>query len=304
MKYTGTGGIRIRLHWFFLLMLFVLGFMGYLWETLILFVLVLAHELVHLLAARAHGLGTGEVMLFPFGGVATVEEALELDPRAEQQVALAGPLFNFLLAGISLVVYSNVPAWRDEEIFLFFIRCNLVLGAFNLLPALPLDGGRILRAMLSATLGFRRATELAIRLSQLQAGLLAALGLYLYWRGQLHTTLFAAAFFLFYAASHERTAAIYVFIRSLTRKKQVFLREGVMPVVTLMASADAPLKDVLRQFAMKKYHRVVVLDKDGQVLGEVLEHDLVEVMLRRGGRAAVRTALPQKTCHSPTIQVK
>jgi stage IV sporulation protein FB len=269
-----------------------------------LFALVLAHELVHLLAARAHGLGTGEVMLFPFGGVATVAEALELDPKAEHYVALAGPLFNFVLAALSLVIYANMPAWRDEEIFLFFIRCNLVLGAFNLLPALPLDGGRILRARLSATLGFRRATELAIRLSQLQAVLLAALGLYLYWHGQMHTSLFAAAFFLYYAASHERTAAFYVFIRSLTSKKQAFLKEGVMPLVTLMAAADAPLKDVLRQFAMKKYHRVVVVDKDGHVLGEVLEHDLVEVMLRSGGSVTVRSALPQKTCHSPTIQVK
>jgi stage IV sporulation protein FB len=286
-------------------LLFALGFLGYLWETLILFALVFAHELVHLLAARAYGLGAGEVMLFPFGGVATVDEALELDPRAEQHVAMAGPLFNFSLAAVSLVIYANVPAWREEEMFLFFMRCNLVLGVFNLLPALPLDGGRILRAGLSATLGFRRATELAIRLSKAQAVLLAALGLYLYWRGQLHTTLFAAAFFLFYAASHERTAAIYVFIRGLTGKKQAFLREGVMPVVTLMAAADAPLKDVLRQFAMKKYHRIVVVDRDGQVVGEAMESEVVEAMLRRGGSVTMRSVLlHHNTCRFPPLHIK
>jgi stage IV sporulation protein FB len=305
LKFTGIGGVSIRFHWVFLLLLFVLGFLGYLWEALILFTLIFVHEIVHVLAARAHGLGTSQVLLFPLGGMATPEDALELDPQAEYKVALAGPLFNFLLAAVSLVIYANVPVWREEETFLFFIRCNLVLGFFNLLPALPLDGGRILRARLSATLGFRRATELAIYLSQLQAGLLAALGLYLYWRGQLHTTLFAAAFFLYCAAVRERTAAIYIFIRSLTRKKQTFFRQGVMPLVTLMALAETPVKDVLRQFVMKKYHCIVVVDKDGRVLGEVMEHDLVEVMLRRGGSVTMRSVLlHQNTCHSPHLHLK
>lgn len=294
LKFSSVNGVDIRFHWVFVLLLFTLGFLGYLWETLILFILVLAHEVVHLLVARAHGLGAGEIMLFPFGGVAKVEDVLELDPQVEHNVALAGPLFNFFLVAISLVFYANIPPWRQSEMFLFFIRCNIVLGSFNLLPALPLDGGRILRARLSATLGFRRATELAIRISLLISALMAMLGFYLYFLGHFHATLFAAAFFLYYAASRERTAAIYAFIRSLTRKKQVFLAEGVFPLVTLMALADAPLKDVLRLFAMKKYHRIVVVEKDGQVLGEAMEHEVVEVLMQRGISATMRSVLRRK----------
>ena len=64
-----------------------------------------------------------------------------------------------------------------------------------------------------------------------------------------------------------------------------------MPLVTLIALPDTPVKDVLRQFVMKKYHRIVVVDKDGQVLGEAMENEVVEVMLSRGGSVTMRSVL-------------
>ncbi|MCR3923443.1 MAG: site-2 protease family protein, partial [Firmicutes bacterium] len=291
MKLFRLGGITFRFHWVFILLLFFLAFYGYLGETLILFGLVLAHEIVHLLVARAHGLEVGDVELFPFGGVANIEDVLELDPQVESTVSLAGPLFNFALVAVALLVYANVPAWQTNEMLLFFIRGNLTLGFFNLLPALPLDGGRILRARLCAVLGFQQATELAIRISQLLALLLFALALYLFYLGDLHITLFAAAFFLYYASEKERTVAMYAFIRGLGRKKKILYDQGVMPLTTLMALKDAPLKDILRRFAMKKFHRVLIVTKDGHVLGEVMEDDVVDTIMEKGIYASVETAL-------------
>ena len=155
MKLFQLGGISFRFHWVFVLLLFVLAFYGYLAETAILFSLVLMHEVVHMLVARAQGLEVGDVELFPFGGVARIEDVLELDPQVESVVSLAGPLFNFALVAISLLIYANIPSWQNNEILLFFMRSNLTLGFFNLLPALPLDGGRILRARLCGVLGFQ-----------------------------------------------------------------------------------------------------------------------------------------------------
>ncbi len=294
MKIIRLGGVTVSFHWVFVIVLFFLALYGYLEETAMLFGLVLAHEFVHLLVARAHGLEVGAVELFPFGGVARIEDALELDPQVESNVAMAGPLFNFLLAALCLVFYANIPAWQTSEAFLFFIRCNLVLGFFNLLPALPLDGGRILRARLTSPLGFRQATELAIRISQLTALLMFLLGLFFIYTGHLHLTLFAAAFFLFFAASRERTAAIYAFIRSLSTKKNVFLSQGVMPVVTLMALEETPLREVLRYFAMKKFHRVVIVNRQGRVVGEVMENDIIDTVMKKGVHATVRTVLPRR----------
>ena len=124
------------------------------------------------------GLEVGEVELFPLA-VSQKLKMPELDPHVESVVSLAGPLFNFVLAAAGILLYANISAWRQNEVLLFFIRSNLTLGLFNLLPALPLDGGRILRAKLCGTLGFQKATELCIRLSQLLALLIFALGLYL-----------------------------------------------------------------------------------------------------------------------------
>ncbi|MDW7651148.1 MAG: site-2 protease family protein [Bacillota bacterium] len=294
MRLFRLGGISFRFHWVFLLLLFVLAFYGYLEETLILFGLVLAHETVHMVVAKAHGLEVGDVELFPFGGVARIEDVLEMDPQVETNVSLAGPLFNFILVAISLIVYANIPSWQQHETFLFFIRCNLVLGFFNMLPALPLDGGRILRARLAGTLGFQQATELAIRISQIMASLLFSLAIWLFYTGHFHATLFAAAFFLWFAAEKERTVAMYAFVRSLNRKKSLFYAQGVIPLVTLMALDDAPLKEVLRRFAMKKYHRVVVVSKDGHVLGEIMESDVLDTIMRKGIFVSVSAALRRR----------
>ncbi|MBS4031040.1 MAG: site-2 protease family protein [Clostridiales bacterium] len=294
MKIFSFGGISVKFHWVFILLLFLLAFYGYLAETLILFGLVFAHEIIHMLVARAHGLEVGDVELFPFGGVARIEDVLELDPQVESNVALAGPLFNFTLAALAVIAYANVPSLQQHETFLFFIRCNLVLGFFNLLPALPLDGGRVLRARLAGTMGFQQATELAIRISHLMAFILLAIAVYLFLHEHFHITLFAASFFLFYAASKERTVAMYTFIRSLGRKKKMFVEQGVMPLVTLMALEDAPLKEVLRRFAMKKYHRIVVVSRDGKVLGEALENEVVDTVVYKGIYATMQNVLQRK----------
>ncbi|MBS4022924.1 MAG: site-2 protease family protein [Dethiobacter sp.] len=294
MKIFRFYGITVQFHWVFILLVFLLAFYGYLGETLILFGLVLAHEVVHMLVARAHGLEVGEVVLFPFGGVARIEDVLELDPQVESNVAMSGPLFNFFLVAIALVAYANMPEWQKNETFLFFIRCNLVLGFFNLLPALPLDGGRILRARLTSLLGFQQATEVAIRISKLMSVVMLLLGMYLFYDGHFHITLFAAAFFLYFAATREHTVAVYAFIRSLSSKKKVLLDQGVMPVVILMALDDAPLKEVLRRFAMKKYHRILIVGRDGRIIGEAMESDIIDTIMSKGIYAAVRTAITRK----------
>ncbi|HZK24255.1 MAG TPA: site-2 protease family protein [Oscillospiraceae bacterium] len=294
MKLFRLGGITFSFHWVFILLLFLLALFGYLGETLILFGLVLAHELVHMFTARAQGLEVSEVELFPFGGVAKIEDVLELDPQVESVVSLAGPLFNFALVALALLLYANVPEWQQNELLLFFIRSNLTLGFFNLLPALPLDGGRILRARLCGILGFQQATELAIRISQLLALLLFALTLYLFYLGDFHVTLLAAATFLYFASEKEKTAAMYAFIRGLGRKKRVLYEQGVMPLVSLLSLRDTLMKDILRRFAMKKFHRVLVVTREGQVLGEVMEDEVVETIVREGLYTTIESALRHK----------
>ncbi|MBL8947501.1 MAG: site-2 protease family protein [Myxococcales bacterium] len=152
--------------------------------TLSLFAIVVMHEFGHVLAARRYGIVTRDIMLLPIGGVASMER-LPDDPRQEFVVAIAGPAVNVALAlGFAALAFAldrplaaaGVLEHADWVGQLFW--ANVVLAVFNLIPAFPMDGGRVLRALLALRMGTDRATATAARLGQGLALLFGFLGLF------------------------------------------------------------------------------------------------------------------------------
>jgi len=180
-KIGNVFGIPVRIHATFLLLLygvalfsdsplFVLG------ALLTTFGCVLLHELGHSLVARAFGLHVEDITLWPLGGMARMSEIPE-NARIEALIAIAGPAVNFLLAGAGLLAltFTYVLGSLSEggQSFLqFFVVANLLQGGFNLLPAFPMDGGRLLRALLGRKGDWLRATETAVRVGRWIAGLM------------------------------------------------------------------------------------------------------------------------------------
>ncbi len=280
MRVINIGGIPLLLNPFFLLLLGGAALGGFLREALILFTIVSLHEGAHALVARGLGLQVMEIELYPFGGVARLEEALELDPQAEKHVALAGPLFNFVLAGGALALYMN-QVWVSEGL-LFFVRLNLILGFFNLLPALPLDGGRILRAGLAPSLGFQKATAFSLKLSRALALALLLAGGVLLFLDYRDISLIFAGLFLLYAVHKENKNFMYQFVRYLVRKREDMEEKGALPAAYIVAVEDASLKEILHLFSPRKYHLILVLDRSMRVLGEVSETEIIEKVLQEG----------------------
>ena len=158
-------GVPVRLHFTFILLLVFLLFIGIgekqsglstVLYVLALFASVLLHELGHALVARSHGIGTTEIVMFPIGGVSRPERAMKA--REELWIALAGPLVNFLIAGALLgwmaaqkgiVAFEQLRQPTDANLVERIALGNLILGVFNLLPAYPMDGGRVLRSLLA-----------------------------------------------------------------------------------------------------------------------------------------------------------
>ncbi len=137
---------------------------------------VLLHEFGHALAARHYGIQTRRIVLWPLGGVAQ----LEADPRTPKQelhIALAGPAVNFAIAAALWVVVNllGLPAYG---LLASLIVANLSLGLFNLVPAFPMDGGRILRAFLATRIGGRRATDIAVKIGKVAAASLIVAGFF------------------------------------------------------------------------------------------------------------------------------
>ena len=192
-----VGGVAIRVHATFLLLLLWFGIAaGLQTQSLggavhgvlfvcIVFACVVLHELGHAFVARRYGIGTRDITLLPIGGMARLTD-MPREPRAEIAIALAGPAVNFAIA---LAIWLLLPgedvadrlqsaaAGGDVPLAVSVLLVNLSLGIFNLLPAFPMDGGRVLRALLALRLPVVRATRIAARVGQAVAVVFVALGL-------------------------------------------------------------------------------------------------------------------------------
>lgn len=175
-------GIEIKLHWSMplLLLVFWVGLAGSLTPPgsgmsvgllnaglllLALETIVLLHELGHSLVAKAYGLKVVDITFWPLGGMARMSQIPE-DTRIEATIALAGPAVNFVLAALALPVAAIAGESMIGALSWNFVWMNLLLGGFNLLPAFPMDGGRVLRAVLARDGDWLRATERAVRIGR------------------------------------------------------------------------------------------------------------------------------------------
>src|SRR5262252_5850135 len=219
-------GTAVRVHVTFLLFLgwifaasWVAGGADAAWQGLaflvLLFACVVAHEFGHIFTARAFGVSTPDVTLLPIGGVARLERIPE-EPYQEFLVAIAGPLVNVAIALILLgfadarLDPGALAAVESTKISLIdrLADVNLFLAGFNMIPAFPMDGGRVLRALLASRLGFVRATEIAAFIGQGVAFALGFVGLF------FNPMLIFIAIFVYLAASSE---AHLVAIRAMSR---------------------------------------------------------------------------------------
>jgi Zn-dependent protease len=184
-------GIKLELHGSFLLLLAYVAWEGWraastvglVWSVITLvafFSCVVLHELGHSLTAMRYGIGVRRILLMPIGGMAEFD-SIPRQPSRELLMTLAGPAVNFTIAAALWFVVRTF----DGEVLLYSLNgliyqllvANLVMGCFNLLPAFPMDGGRILRALLAIRLPYVRATHFAAMVGKIVAvlGILAAL---------------------------------------------------------------------------------------------------------------------------------
>ena len=312
-------GIDVRLHVTFLLLPAIYGLVGYsaggvggaaaaVGSVLLVFLCVLLHEFGHALAARHYGIPTRDITLLPIGGVARLERMPE-EPAQEIVVALAGPAVNLaILLGLGLVTgFGHVfhpPAVDDMDpggrlgVVGRLVQVNAYLLLFNLIPAFPMDGGRVLRALLARGLGYVRATAIAANVGQVIAVGFGVVGLgWLKSHGiSGNPVLVLIAFFIFMAGSQEATA---VRMRDLTR--DVRLQEALITDFRALP-VTATLGDAVELLLHGSQQDFPVVDDTGRAVGVLTRADLVTALGKGGpdtpAAAVMRRDVPAVSVHA------
>jgi Zn-dependent protease len=253
--------------------------------TLLLFIIVVLHELGHSVVAQHYGIPVKDIVLLPIGGVAQMARIPE-DPKQELLIAIAGPLVNFVLAGVMVIanlafglsgglgnplaLLYGLGGVSVASIFNYLFIANLFLGIFNLLPAFPMDGGRILRALLATRLDYVRATDIAGVIGKLMAILLGAWGLF---GGGIFLILIA--FFVFVEADQEgKMVKIRHMLRGLTVAQAYSAQARTLnPQVTVGEAMELALSSLQTDFP---------ICYSGQVIGMLTKAKLIETLNQRG----------------------
>jgi Zn-dependent protease/CBS domain-containing protein len=280
MKYSfkigSAWGIPIELHvTFILLMIAVLVFtfpdLYFFVLILFLFVFVVVHELSHSWVARRYNIKVRKIILYPIGGASEIEEIPE-NPSIEWRMAIAGPLTSFAIGGLLLgfdqfitIETPKLPGFAVTGSLLFTLGIlNLLLGAFNLIPAFPMDGGRVFRALLAERMKYSDATKYAAFLGRLLGILMAVFGfLYNFW-------LIIIGVFIYIGASEEAEQTIVATTVARVRVKDVMYPEAAV------TKPETTLAEALEIMFKARYHDVLV-EKDGALQGIVTWKEVMKV---------------------------
>ncbi len=284
-------GIPIKLHITFLLILPVFGWIfansapifGFndveplslryalgMAASLLLFTCVLLHELGHSYVAKKHGTNIQSITLFLFGGVSSMEE-IPRDPKIEFKMALAGPGVSLVIGSILIIVYE---LFKTDDPYLRLVwllgYINIILFVFNLIPAFPMDGGRVLRAWLAGRMSYIRATRTAAGIGKMFAIFMGIFGFLSAMQGGGGLWFILIAFFIYIGASEEEKSTEISVILEGVKIKDIMSKE--VKTVTSGMSVEE-LVDIMFKF---KHMGYPVVD-DTEVKGIVTFTDVQKV---------------------------
>lgn len=295
-KIAEVAGISINIHITFLILILIFG--KWFFFVVAVFFFVTLHELAHSLVAKKFGIKVKEITLLPIGGVASMAKMPE-KPYQEFLISIAGPLTNI---AIVIIFYFPLKLFVGEEVFFgafrtfftghiprtlipAFVICqvywiNLILAGFNLLPAFPMDGGRILRSILAQKYGFRRATKIAVNFGHIFALLFGYIGL---MHGRL--MLLIIAVFIYMAASSEE---LQVDVRSTLKKFKV---KDILPAQFLTLQVDATLSKVLELIFHSHQEDFPVMGENNTMAGFITRSDVISGIHQHGVAGKVSSCM-------------
>ncbi len=260
--------------------------------VILLFASILLHELAHSYLAKRYGVNIESITLFLFGGVSAMEETPR-KPGQEAKMAFAGPLTSLIIGSICLLTYGYIispnPALSQNSVYLIFWilgSMNLVLGVFNLLPAFPMDGGRVLRSFYAMKMSYVKATHSAASVGKFFAILMAIFGIYV---GDLWFPLIAL--FIYVGASEEErstqtdVALDNILVKDIMTKDVVSVSpsmsvEGLVQLIFQKKHMGYPVMEGDRLsgvVTLTDIERVPSIDRYAALVSDIMTRDVISI---------------------------
>lgn len=259
----------------YILILVVIGFKG---KILIAFILVFMHEMVHFITAKKLGFKGFGIEILPIGAVLKLRDLDDAEPKEDLIISLSGPLFNLIFA---MIAYFLNIKFKSEYLDILYIS-NLALGTFNLIPALPLDGGRILRDILAFKTFYKRANKITVNISLVIGGLISVYFFILICLGFKNVSIGVIGFLIIVTSHKEKERIVYLIMSDIIKKRWKFIRKGYIENRSISIYYKKNLLDALGIIDKNKYNLFTVLNDDMKVISIIYEEELIKALKNYG----------------------
>ncbi|OFI07220.1 stage IV sporulation protein FB [Clostridium acetireducens DSM 10703] len=255
----------------YILILLILGFKG---EIFLDFLIVIFHEIVHYITARYYGFSGFAIEILPVGAVLKLKDLEEASVKEDLIISLSGPVANLILALIFYVLNFKIPSLIFEALFIG----NATIGLFNLIPAFPLDGGRIIRDILCTKFLYKKANEITVYISIIIASFMMFFFIFLFFVNKVNLNIGLVSLIMIIFSLKEKERIVYIIMGDIIKKKYKFLKRGYLENKYMSIYYKTKLLDILGMLDKSKYGIFTVLDNNMKVMDIIYEEEVIEAL--------------------------
>ncbi|OBR91992.1 MULTISPECIES: M50 family metallopeptidase [Clostridium] len=262
----------IKISKYFIPYVIFLIFIGYKGKLIYTFIIVFFHEMVHYLVARYYKFSGFDIEFIAIGTVIKLKDLDEAFPREDLIISISGPAANLIFSAVFYFAYKNFYL----SIFYMLFSINLAIGLFNLIPAFPLDGGRILRSILNLKMTYRKANRIMIITSIFIGIALMFMYILLFLNGYSNFSIGIIGIFIVTTSLRENERISYIIMGDIIRKRYKFIKRGYIENRTLSIHYRQDLLTAMGLFDKNKYNTFMVLDDEMNLMDTIYEEEIIE----------------------------
>ncbi len=253
----------------YVIFLIIIGYKG---KVIYAFLIVIFHESIHYLVAKHYNFSGFDIELKMVGASIRFKELDDASPKEDLIISLSGPASNLVLGVIFYFINAKIPCSE----FYMLSTGNMAIGIFNLIPAFPLDGGRMLRDILYFKFSYKKANKIMINVSSIIAAFLMFIYILLFLKGINNFNIGIIGVFIIISSFKEKERIAYIIMGDIIKKKYKFINKGYMENKNISVHYKKDLLSIMGLFDKNKYNMFTVLDNDMKVMDILYEEDIID----------------------------